>query len=63
MTRTLEQELQASLVGRTIEEVKYDYRNGLAVMRCSDGHGGDDAYFCFSERSFADAAALWSGLR
>lgn len=62
--RTREQELQDSLVGCTVEEVKVDERTGLAVIRCSPPGGGseDPYYFCFDVRSFADAASIWNVL-
>jgi hypothetical protein len=63
MYRTREQELQDSLVGRTIEEVKFDESTGLAVVRCSpSADDDDDAFFCFEADSFADAASIWPEL-
>jgi hypothetical protein len=59
--RTREQEFQASLVGRTVEKVRFDERTGLVVIRCS-ATDDEDAFFCFDAESFADAASIWPDL-
>lgn len=60
MTRTREQELQDSLVGSTVEEVKVrDTTSGpVAVVRLSRA-GAEDTYACFDATSFADADSIW----
>jgi hypothetical protein len=59
--RTREQEFQDSLAGRLVEEVRFDARTGLAIIRCSHPTD-DDAFFCFDAESFADAAMIWPEL-
>jgi hypothetical protein len=64
MTRTMEEDLSNSLVGCTVEEVRFDPRTGLAMMRCSKPRG-DEAIFCFNAENFADAdrESMWNRLR
>jgi hypothetical protein len=60
MARTREQELQDSLAGCTVEEVKVlDTTGGpLALVRLSRA-GAEDAFACFDATSFADADSIW----
>lgn len=61
--RTRVQELQDSLLGRTVTGVKLDDRSDLVVIRCSPtGESGEATYFCFEASGFADAAAIWPEL-
>jgi hypothetical protein len=61
--RTREQELQDSLAGCTVEEVKVLATTGgpLAVVRLSRA-GAEDAFACFDATSFADADSIWHQL-
>jgi hypothetical protein len=60
MARTRENELEDSLVGCTVEEVRVlDVAGGsLAVVRLSR-RGAADAFACFDATSFADADSIW----
>lgn len=59
MTRTREQELQDSLSGWTVEEARVT--GDTVLLRLSHPDSEEDAFVCFDERSFADAAAIWPG--
>jgi hypothetical protein len=63
VARTREEELQDSLVGCTVEEVKLlDTTGGsLALVRLSRA-GAEDAFACFDATSFADADSIWHQL-
>jgi hypothetical protein len=60
MVRSREQELEDSLAGCTVEEVRVlDTTGGpLAVVRLSRPDA-DDTFACFDASTFADADSIW----